>query len=678
MKKFVSLLLVVLMILCQFSVASADNGDEVAHLILAVKDKFGIDDNEFVFDTYNKNDYNGRVSYYLSWKSKDSSDYSFSPYISANIGQDGEVEYYRISRQTDGEYTLPKFTHEEIIEKASTYAKKVSPARADRTGEAVLTNDTIPSVTFERVENGIPVSGDSIQIEMSPEDLSLISYSCQWTDATFPAPDGIISKDEAKDAYKTQVGYELLYNIITKNHKVDRIYLSYASRHTSAAIDAFTGEAVIPSGAVFTYASGAMADKAEAEESVNATLSPEEIQLVKDINKMITKEDLEKLIRDIPELNIPTDSYTEGFSVNRNKYGDYLARIRFSAEDKENYYNANATVDAKTKELQSFNQYRKPIEDAKPYPTEQAKATAEKFLAKYFGDKFALTRPDFYIGNAPEYSFTYDRYEGGIRVNGDGLRVGIDSSRGEISDISVMWADVEFPSADKVLPIESIYDKVLTEVNFRLQYVTSSEYIYNESGKREKIIYKAALLYSPAEKPIYNAESGRAINRQGVEIQEKYIPYTDLNGHYSDEAATALARMGIYFEGGKLEPDKDISQEEFLKFVYIGVMGRYFNTYEDMYRSLIREKIIAESDIGIPPTRAEAIRIIVDAMGFGDAANIKGIYKNVFTDIEESYVGYIAIAGGLGIINTSPDIFRANDIMTRGEAVTVIHNYLSK
>lgn len=678
MKKIISAILIAMLILSQVATVSADNGDEVAHLILAVKDKFSIDDNEFVFDTYNKEDYNGKISYYLSWKSKTDSEYSFTPYISANIGQDGEVEHYRISRQTAGTSSIPKFTREEIIAKASEYARKVSPERSARTGEAVLYSDTTPSVGFERVENGIPVAGDSIQIELSPEDLSLVSYSCNWTDAPFPAPDGIISADDAKSAYKEQIGYELLYNINTKNHKIERIYLSYASRDTSAAIDAFTGKAVLPSGSVFRYATGTTSDKAVMEESVNASLSPEEIQLVEDINNMITKEELEKQIRSISEFNIPTDSYTEGFSVNRDRYGDYIARIRFGVNDSKSYYNSYATVNAETKELKSFSQYRKLLENVNPYPADKAKTTAESFLQKHFGEKYALTKPDFYIGDAPEYSFSYDRYENGIRVNGDGLRIGIDSSRGEISDVSIAWADTEFPSADKVLPVDTIYEKVLTEGNFRLQYVTSSEYIYNEEGKREKIIYKADLLYAPAENPIYNAESGRAIDRRGVEIQEKYKEYSDLNGHYSDEAAKELARMDIYFEGGKLEPDKAVAQEDFLKFVYIGVMNRYFSNYEDMYRSFIREKIIAEEDIGAPLKRAEAIRIMVDAMGFKEAANIRGIYINPFDDVEDSYIGYTAIAGGLGIIDTTVPTFRADDIMTRGEAVTVIHNYLSK
>lgn len=678
MKKIVSALLIALMLFSQLGTVSADNGDEVAHLILAVKDKFGIDDNEFVFDSYNKNDYNGKISYYLSWRSKASSDYSFTPYISATVSQNGEVEHYHISRQAEAASSIPKFTRQEIIDKATEYAVKFSPERSARIGEAVTHSVTMPSVEFERVENGIPVAGDSIQIEMSPEDLSLISYSCQWTDVTFPSSDGIISAEDAKNAYKEQIGYELLYNINTKDHKIEKIYLSYAPKSASAAIDAFTGEAMLPSGSVFRYSSGAMSDKAETEESVNTALSPEEIQLVEDINNMITKEELENLIRDITEFNIPTDSYIEGFSVNRDKYGDYLARISFGASDSKSYYSARATVDAERKELMSFSQYRKPVENANPYPADKAKAVAENFLKKHFGDKFALTQPDFYIGNPPEYDFSYDRYVDGIRVNGDGLRLSIDSSSGEISNVNVAWADTEFPSADKVLPIESIYEKVLTEDNFRLQYVTSSEYVYNDEGKREQLIHKADLLYAPAENPTYNAESGRAINRQGVEIQEKYKEYSDLCGHYSDEAAKALARMNIYFEGGKLEPDKAVTQEEFLKFVHIGVKGRYFSNYEDMYRYFIRERIIAENDIGKPLIRAEAIRIIMDAMGFKDAANIKGIYINPFEDIEESYVGYTAIAGGLGIIDTSADTFRANDIMTRGEAVTVIYNYLSR
>ena len=676
MKKIISFIVMATLILSQFALVYADDGDTVARLILTVKEKFSIDDEKFVFENYNKEDYSGSVSYYLSWKGRNSSEYSDPDYISARISEDGEVEYYHTNQRYAQNTALPMFSREEIRAKAMEYVKRISPERAVKLGEAVIHSDTNPSVEFERVENGIPVAGDSIRVELSSDDLALTSYNCHWTDTEFPAPEKILTPEEAQEAYKEQIGYELLYNIKTKNYAIEDIYLSLSPKDASAAIDAFSGMAVKPHGVTYKYASGATNDMAVTEET-SAELSREEQQLVDEVNEMITKEDAEKTIRQVAELSIPADAVAESFAVSRNKYGEYIARIQLGKNNGDYYYNAWASINAKTKEIISFNQYSKITVDKAVYPADKAKTRAEAFLQKYCGDNFSRTQPQFVIGASDEYSFNYDRYENGIRVSGDGLRISFNPHTGEIENFNCTWADTTFPSKDNAKSLDYAYEKIFAEGNFRLQYVTSAEYIYNEKSQHESVHYTANLLYAPAETPIYHAQSGRQIDGRGVEITEKFKGYSDLNGHYSETAATELARMNIYFEGGKLEADREVSQKEFLKFVCIAVQNRYFSNYDDMYRRFIREGLIAEEDMGKPLTRIEAIRIMTDAMGFKQAAQIPGIYNCPFKDVDEAYTGYAAIAGGLGIISTATDVFRSTDIMTRGEAITVIYNYLA-
>jgi len=681
MKKLISVILTSLILLyssvASVAYVSADNGDKVAELILSAKEKFDISDDRFVFENYNKNDYNEDVLYYLSWKSKDGGEYSDQSNISVRISENGHVEYYCLNKNYSHEIALRKFTDDEIIAKATQYIEKIAPDRVRKLAGAVIDESTHPTVQFERIENGIPVSGDSISVELSPDDLSLIRYSANWTNVQFPDPDGILTKEDAKNAYINNIGYELLYNIKTKNNQIDDIYLSYESKDSSAFIDAFSGDALKHTGVVYKTSSGAMNDTAATEET-RVSLSPEEQKMVDEINKMISKEDAEAIARAVPEFNIRSNAQVTGYRVYQNSYGDYIANINFSFSTKDDYYSAGVSINALTKEIMSFSESEKIENTKQSHSTEQAKKTAEEFLNKYYGDKFSKVQPDFVIGEPSRYRFAYDRYEDGVRVKNNGLNISVNEYTGQISNFSCSWADTRFPEKSNVVSPRYIYNEVLADDNFRLQYVTTTEYTYNEENGKETRKTTASLVYTPIKSPVYDALTADEINLRGQAVTEKFAGYSDLNGHYSETAATELARIGIYFEGGKLSADSEITQIEFLKFVYRIVYGSYYGDDSDIYRSLIQNGIITEDEIGAPLTRINAIRYLINALGFKDAAKIQGIYNCPFTDVPTESHGYAAIVGGIGIINTRTEIFRPDHIMTRGEAVTVIFNYLKK
>ncbi len=677
MKKFISVLLVCIMVSASFGCAYADDGDKVAQLILSVKDRFDISDELFVFDDYSKDEHYGATTFYLSWKSKADDEYSSKPYISVNIDESGEVQYYRLSRTYSNQVTLPKFSEEEIFAKAKAYVHKISPERYLKLAEPVAEGDNRINIRFERIEGDIPVAGDYIYVELSPQDLSLISYSANWTDAPMRTPENILDLEQAKKAYTEGIGYELLYNIKTKNSEIEDIYLSYESKDSSAYIDAFTGEPVKRSMMLYkTAASGAMNDMA-VEESARQ-LSPEEQKMVEEINKMISKDDAEKIARSIPEFGIRKDAQVNGYSVSANRYGDYVAHINFGISKKDDYYHASVSIDANTKEVISFSESEKNEGTLKSFDKDKAKEKAMAFLNKYYKDKMELCKDDFVIGEKSDYRFYFDRYVNGVRVKNNGISISVNEYTGDIDSFSYTWAKAEFPAKDNVVAPNFIYKDVLKDGNFRLQYVTATEYTYDEkTGKQAKNV-SAELVYAVMESSIYDALTGNKIDSRGEAIKEKFNGYTDLKGHYSEKAATELAKIGIYFEGGLLSPDKEISQAEFLKFVYQAIYGNYYGNDTDIYRSLINNGILTEAEIGQPLTRIDAVRYLINALGFKKAAEIEGIYNCTFTDVDSKHKGYAAIAGGLGIINANAPVFRSSDILTRGEAVTVIHNYLTK
>lgn len=673
MKKFLSVLLCLVMCISVCTPVIADDGDTVAKLILAVKEKFSINDNEFVFENYNKDDYAGDVTYYLSWKSKSEDEYSYQPYISIRVEEDGDIQHYRLGRSYSTDNLLPKFSADDAVKKATELLGIIAPERAKSVSEGKVDEGTLYTVRFERLENSIPVAGDYIAITLDSQTLEIINYHANWTEAEFPAPENILTMQQAEDAYADNIGYELIYNIVAEDKQVKEIYLSYKAKDTSAYIDAFSGEAKIYSYVTYTSGSGsAMNDMLLKEE---AALSPEEQKLVDEINKMISKENAEKIARGISEFKIREDAEVPGYNVSQNRYGEYIASVNFSKNSKDDYYYANVSINAKTREVISFNTSQK-NQELTEYDAEKAKANADAFLNKYYAEKLAQTKPKFTIGEGDKYSFTYDRYVNGVRVNNDKLSVSVNPYTGEISRFNCSWTDTQFPLAENVISPNMIYKNVLTDKNFRLQYITSTEYVYDEETDKETKSTNANLAYALCEYPIFNAETGVEINSAGKPVTEKFKGYNDIENHYCKTAAEELAKIGIYFEGNSLNPDSAVSQEEFLKIMLKAVKGINYIDKDDLYKYAVQDGIITNDEIGTPLTRINAVKYFINALGFKAAAEIKGIYNCPFADVDLNLQGYAALAGGLGIINTQTDTLRAYSLLSRAECLTMIYNYL--
>ena len=75
--------------------------------------------------------------------------------------------------------------------------------------------------------------------------------------------------------------------------------------------------------------------------------------------------------------------------------------------------------------------------------------------------------------------------------------------------------------------------------------------------------------------------------------------------------------------------------------------------------------------------RVEAIRHIIDSLGYEKIAKIGNIYKTDFADnadIKNEDIGYIAIAFGLGIIKGDGSCVNAYSSLTRAQAISLLLN----
>jgi regulator of RNase E activity RraB len=269
-----------------------------------------------------------------------------------------------------------------------------------------------------------------------------------------------------------------------------------------------------------------------------------------------------------------------------------------------------------------------------------------------------------------EYQLIYD----GVRVYNNGASVYIDAEWGEISSFNLNYTDALFPDHKLAANLSAVYDKVLSEDNFRLGYLK----IYDSETKENK----AALVYAIEDNMILSAETLDKLDWSLEPIKEKEeFEYNDLYGHYAEDAAQKLLLMDICYDENMLRADDSVLQKDYLKLIARAVLNRSFaKTDEDFYNYMIRQGVLSKDNINpdAPITRISGVKYLLNALGYAEFAAIRGIFSCPFVDVAESDKGYGALAAGLGLVYSQTDTFSAQANLKRGDALIIIYNYLSR
>lgn len=178
----------------------------------------------------------------------------------------GEIYSYNLNDRTlyeDLESKEIDINYDEAKNKAIEYVKKFSPSKAHQVYLKTQENEIAEDVedrkrytfVFQRLKDDIPVINDSIRVSISAVDGQLIRFYQNWsTEASFPSPENVISKEEAfqhfLDRYNIQLGWRQLQNsddeaTIQKNDGLYRkvYYLHDLNVFDQAVyLDAITGE----------------------------------------------------------------------------------------------------------------------------------------------------------------------------------------------------------------------------------------------------------------------------------------------------------------------------------------------------------------------------------------------------------------------------------------------------
>lgn len=705
-------LVVTFMVPAMASEAAVDKKLESA--IKAVKEKIDIpeDCNKF---NYSISGYNNKLAWNLGWNSED-----YSKSVNVTIDEDNLITNYYSYENSQSQYDkkLPKYTREQGQEIAEKFINSINPKLLS---QFKLIDNSRYSIereyyyTYIRQNSDISYSNNNINISVNNYTGKVTNFYCNFTKETsFEDASKIIGLEQAKKAFVEKLGLKMVYMLKTEKEKVVP-YLAYIPKNSTSYIDALTGEVEINGyGYSYTmsdmlYGTGSVMAVKEDGGGKDTSLTPDELEVVKGMKNILTKEDADKKVRAISLLKLDSDFVLSDAYLNKDWRDNesFVWSLYYNTKDgKNDTRSVSVQIDAKSGEINSYYTYYNAPEGTKPQKTkDEAKAICDEAIKNLLPSIYSKLKYDetynnidLYLkyGETPnQYSFRFVRVENGIECPSNYVEVQYDNLTGNIRNINQYWTkNVEFKASEDVISIDKAYEILFSKIGYEVLYV-------NDIGinTSEKVV--TADMVSPinavlgyfldSSKPsIISAATGDVLDYSGEVYKENNIPdYTDIKGLKAENQIRILTQMSIKYNESELKPNDSLLQKDY--FILLCRLNDkfYFDTstsedkqIEQMYRMLISQGIITKEEKAplSTLTREEAAKYFVKFLGFGKIAEIKDIYKSGFKDakdINPQLIGYVCIASGIKAMNGSNGLFNPKAKITRLEGLLSIYSYLS-
>ena len=688
-------------------VAYADTAAESAmkKALTYVKERITIpaDLSEF---SYSKGTEYGRDTYSFSW-STDPEEYttgskSINVEICGKIIKSYSKYEYDWTSDTKASYSLAKLSEDELYDKAYKWIKILNPTIY---GNIEINKDSLyisPSgdtarFSVQRVVDGVPVKGQEGSIAINKNTGELNSYGINWVlGAGFPEPDSTISKKEAMAAYEKEMPLEKVYfanyNWETKEYEPVLIYRQTKNQD----IDALTGKLTTFEGSYFRYYDSDYGDDVVVEEDADmddanpgaggVTFTDEELEKMEKEGSLVTADEMLKKLVDMDMFNLGDNpSVRDSYCYYDEYRGYYVRDMSFSSVDTVYYIgeddNGNevqkqktqtttswATINAETGYLTRFNSSNHSATE-KVLTKSNAKNYVNKYAKKLSGTKYDDFKLDDVTmtwsrknkdGTIPtdayvtSVSASSPRYAYDIPSMSESISIDINSD-GKIIDYSIEHYDVEYPEPEDILTEKEVYKSYFNQIDYELQYRLAVQ-------KNETF---TAVVYNPSYDLYIDAFSGKLTNSSGTERKLDDINYyTDLKGSKYKKIAEELENYGITLrdEKGRLNEKAYITRDQFSALM--GSLGSYY------YNRTGGDKEL---------TRQFAAKILTNRIISEECAELAGVFRSPFSDVKENskYVGYIAVANAMGLMEGKDGKFRPGAKITRGEALQMVYDRLS-
>lgn len=347
-----------------------------------------------------------------------------------------------------------------------------------------------------------------------------------------------------------------------------------------------------------------------------------------------------------------------------------------------------------------------PVAQPNPAADEKAKQAAIDLVYRYFGhlaEKLRLEPRTEPVGlpSQPTLAFYFQRYENGVTVGYDGVRVNLDAETLEWTNLSATWTDgLTFPDPSQAISAEKAVDAFMAGRKALLAYELKASLpgapyypAAEQSGPKETmLVYRLVKPGAPPEFGLIDAFTAEEV-QPGATIPPDQVDRL-VAGHWAEgELRTVLARGGLRPE--QLSPGATLTRGDALQLllgsnrVWYGSGPRGTNPYTDVqagsplfslvmhaYRSgILRpegEKPVFDGDK--PVTRAEFAVWVARQLSLGGLARSGLKVQTGFTDLaglSQEERNAVAFLEALGLVKSGP-VFRGSDAITQAEAAAIV------
>ncbi|MGO5115194.1 YcdB/YcdC domain-containing protein [Candidatus Avoscillospira sp. LCP25S3_F1] len=718
MKKLTSLLLSLAVLATAVLPVAAATDQRLTQVTQAVKETLSIDDGYDTF--YGELEETTFQSFWsLNWEGEGRS-------LRVSASEDGTVYRYNYSDSTGSTSQTPSFPEYSPTEAQTIAQEFLDTVVTAPLGVQLEDTETTGSMDSDRYYfygnltlHGYPTPvGLSVSVDShTGQVLSYRRDDRYDVYLPYPAASAALTEPQTANASNLLKGTLALRLEYVLDNDSETAVLRYLPEDSNSYyVDAATGQLVDLTALYGDLSKGEGTDSstgATAEDSANSGLTDSELEGIAQMKDVKDKDTLDQAVRAYSELGL------SGYTLNNCSYAlnretqQVTATLRYSRSGNSDgpdavstsyAFNRSVTVDAKTGEILSSSGTSWADEDFQPTVSPAAaQAKAEAFLQKLWGDDFAKsalydTREAGMEAGLRVHTFTYAQQVNGYFFPQNTLTIAID---GQTGDVINLYRDFEaaptFDSADGILTEEAALDAWFATFDVVPGY-TRVPVALSDYGEQYRplldqgytYVHELKLGYTLSQKDYYlgiDAKSGDAVAPPVTENSRR-ITYSDMEGSWGQDMAQALADYGVGWLGGKLEPDKPLTQLDLMALL-LSTRGILLDledadSADAVYDYAYAIGLLTASDRRDSAilTRGELVQYLLDANGFGEAARLPDIFRCDYTDaasIPDALFGYAAIAQGLGMVTgDSGGNFSAGRTVTRLETIAMLYRLLSR
>jgi len=700
MKKLISLAMIICLAATMILPAAATDAGldkRLALVTLAVKQTLSIGDEYTEFSSH-LTEGKPESQWNLNWKGDKAS-------LDVTVTEAGKIVSYYLN-YNENTYLSPSGDLKKFPKLSRTQAKKIA-----QTFLGTVLDTPIESADLEEGQNLIAIYDNGnynfygtlklnglktpVYINLTVNSAKQVVTSFYRSDsgvdyATFPAV-AKVTKDTAAHTLFDSVTMQLNYVISDKNEK--QAILRYSPEmKADYVVDALTG-VLVERKPQFLYKEYGASPLDQSSAKSGGGLTDVELQAVTDLKGSLSSATLEAAARGISELGISSGLALANLNYYKEKSDNDVAiyaNLIFSKQSKSakvgaySYIEKSVMLNAKTGEfISSWSSYSSDQTPTINYSQKQSEQIARAFAAKYHSDELKVTAlsESQAESNDRYQTLTFVRQANGIAFPANAITLTVDRTDGTIGSYAVSWdEDITFADPAGIKTMQGAKDIYTKASGLGLLYDHVSTVGEDDSTLR--------LVYDFVDQSVWGVDAATGSLLTYQTEKEQPLSYGDSTGHFAQKQIETLSEYGIGYIGGSFAPDQTLTQRDALTLI-VAASGYSIdqsakdyedNLYSAAYSMGILEKTGRNPNSSV--SRAQLTKMLVDAAGYGEVAQLKDIYRIGFKDetaIPADLFGYVAIAKGLGIIkgNTSGN-FSPNSQASRAQLAIMLFNIMSR